>query len=379
MTSENEFPWSQASVADVIVQKRGSQIRKLPTSEYFQSGKLPIIDQGADIICGYTDNVGAAYPYDLPVIVFGDHTRVLKYIDFPFVVGADGTQCLQPSKQLNPRFFYYALTAINLQSEGYARHFKLLKEKHISFPGIDEQQRIAEVLRSVDDTIAASVAVTDRTNSLLNAFLSDTFSEKDGTGTERCMFPIEDMLDRIIDYRGVAPPKSDKGVPLITARNVRFGYLVEEPREFIAEEAYDSWMRRGIPMAGDILFTTEAPLGFVAEFPPYKAALGQRTITLVPKLDRLDRKYLKWLLLSPPAQATIHRHATGSTAKGIKQSTFRKLQFKFHSLEKQIEIGTYCSSLAEAVTRSRESVSQLRRVKARLLKDLLSGGVRVPK
>lgn len=155
MSASVDLPdrWQNMQVGDALSRQRGSVIRKLQTSEYLSSGTLPIVDQGTKFICGYTNDLTATYPYDLPVVVFGDHTRVFKFVDFPFAIGADGTQCLHPHDQFDPRFFFYCLQGLDLRAEGYARHFKLLKEQTIPLPPLAEQKRIAEVLRSVDKVI----------------------------------------------------------------------------------------------------------------------------------------------------------------------------------------------------------------------------------
>src|ERR1700687_4376631 len=92
--------------------------------------------------------------------------------------------------------------------------------------------------------------------------------------------PLGEILADVIDYRGKAPPKSDSGVQLITARNVRPGSLDLTHKEFIPEQEYESWMNRGIPTPGDLMFTTEAPLGNVCMFPiTGKFAVGQRIVS----------------------------------------------------------------------------------------------------
>lgn len=249
----------------------------------------------------------------------------------------------------------------------------------INLPPLDEQRRIAEVLRSVDEAIAANQEMLRQSEVALSALSEDLFSaRKTGGSSEWPQYPLEDMLDKVIDYRGVPPPKADSGIPLLTAKNVRFGYIDFEPREYIAEKDYNSWMRRGLPSAGDIMFTTEAPLGNVAEFPDIKAALGQRTLTLVPKSGALDAKFLKWLLLSKPAQDMIWSHATGSTAKGIKQRTFRKLRFGFPALEEQARISELLEDIGAARDAAKRSNEAYVTIKSHLLSDLLAGCVRVP-
>src|SRR5262249_4380103 len=103
---------------------------------------------------------------------------------------------------------------------------------------------------------------------------------------------LDQPLSRLIDYRGKTPPKTSAGVPLITAKNVRRGYIDPEPREYIADADYASWMRRGIPDAGDVLFTTEAPLGNAAALPVGRVALAQRVVTFCPNRSVLHPEYL---------------------------------------------------------------------------------------
>ena len=126
---------------------------------------------------------------------------------------------------------------------------------------------------------------------------------------------------RFIDYRGKTPEKTTSGLRLITAKNVKMGYLQETPMEFVAPKSYDGWMTRGIPKMGDVLFTTEAPLANVAQLDTEeKVVFAQRIIVLQPSENNLDRTFLKYLLLSDLAQQRIHEKGTGATVKGIKAS-----------------------------------------------------------
>ena len=146
--------WSTATIESCL---EGLSFRKIPkvlARDYKPSGSYPIIDQGQNLIAGWTDDDSVLISTDLPIVIFGDHTRVFKYIDFPFVKGADGTQLLKPKAGIEPLFFYYACRAINLPSRGYNRHFKALKKKEIPIPPIGEQRNIARTLRRIDDAIS---------------------------------------------------------------------------------------------------------------------------------------------------------------------------------------------------------------------------------
>ena len=146
-------------------------------------------------------------------------------------------------------------------------------------------------------------------------------------------------LCRFIDYRGKTPEKTASGLRLITAKNVKMGYLQENPMEFVAPESYDSWMTRGIPKMGDGLFTTEAPLANVAQLDTdEKVVFAQRIIVLQPAANNLDRTFLKYLLLSDVAQDRILEQGTGATVQGIKASLLKTIPIEFPPLTEQQRI-----------------------------------------
>lgn len=143
---------------------------------------------------------------------------------------------------------------------------------------------------------------------------------------------------RFIDYRGKTPRKTTQGVRLITAKNVRMGTLRRDPEEFIAEADYDGWMTRGLPQKGDVLFTTEAPLGNVAQLgTDERVAMAQRIITMRP-ITEVDPTFLKMILMSPLLQNAILRQATGMTATGIKAAKLKLIPIPIPPLLEQRRI-----------------------------------------
>ncbi|MEO5607615.1 MAG: restriction endonuclease subunit S [Polaromonas sp.] len=164
--------------------------------------------------------------------------------------------------------------------------------------------------------------------------------------------PLEEWMAAIIDYRGKTPEKTSSGIPLITAKIVKGGRIAA-PDEFIAEEAYEQWMRRGIPEPGDVVLTTEAPLGEVAQLDGRKVALAQRIITLRGKPELLDNTYLKFALQSSSIQEQLHGRASGSTVTGIKQSELRKLQLSFPSIQEQKRVAKILGSIDNKIDLNR--------------------------
>src|SRR5438270_3459804 len=116
--------WNKRPFEDCI--EKVTYTTKIQRKDFLDDGEFPIVSQEEDFINGYWNNGADLFKVMTPVIVFGDHTKVLKYVDFDFVLGADGVKILQPREFLLPKFFYYQLQTANLDSLGYARHYKLL-------------------------------------------------------------------------------------------------------------------------------------------------------------------------------------------------------------------------------------------------------------
>lgn len=160
--------WEVRKVGELLAKvARGP---KIPKKDYEPEGTIPVIDQGKEFIGGFTEDRASRID-DLPIILFGDHTRILKYIDFPFACGADGTQLLKSNARRMPMaLFYYALAATDLSNFAYARHFKFLKEEYVCVPTEEVAVRFDNIaVRQRDQirTLTQQNAVLRRTHNLL--------------------------------------------------------------------------------------------------------------------------------------------------------------------------------------------------------------------
>ena len=146
-------------------------------------------------------------------------------------------------------------------------------------------------------------------------------------------------IESIVDYRGKTPNKTDSGVFLVTARNIKKGIIdYSLSNEFISEEDYSTVMSRGTPNIGDVLFTTEAPLGQVANVDNIDIALAQRVIKFSGKKGILDNYFFKYFIMSEEFQTSLNLFASGSTVKGIKAERFVYLRKLIPPLSEQKEI-----------------------------------------
>lgn len=174
--------------------------------------------------------------------------------------------------------------------------------------------------------------------------------------------PLEEVIEKFIDYRGKTPKKTSYGIPLITAKIIKEGFI-QEVKEFIAEEDYEVWMRRGFPRENDVVLTTEAPLGEVALInTDKKIALAQRVITLRGKENVMDNVFLKYSLQGTVMQARLRERESGSTVTGIKSSELKKVIIDFPNIEIQKRIGAMLKSLDDKISINKKMIFNLEQI-----------------
>ena len=179
--------------------------------------------------------------------------------------------------------------------------------------------------------------------------------------------PLEDLF-RFIDYRGRTPTRTAKGVRLITAKNVRMGYVSNEPVEFIDDRAYKQWMTRGFPQNGDLLFVTEgATMGFVGTIElQFEFALAQRTIDLQPYLHSYSR-FVLFTLMSPIFQEAVLTNSTGTAVKGIKAAKLKRIRVPLPPLAEQQRIVARVNEFMALCDRLETQLSTIENESSRLL------------
>lgn len=241
------------------------------------------------------------------------------------------------SKALSQRYLYWWFKSIAdvIVAEGTGATVQgvklpFIKSLQIPTPPPFEQRRIVEVLDEafVGIATAKANAETNRHNAraLFESYLQSVFTDCRRGWVKA---PIGQHI-RFIDYRGKTPYKTKHGLRLITAKNVKMGHLQEAPQEFVAPSSYNTWMTRGIPRRGDVLFTTEAPLANVAQLDTdEKVVFAQRIIIMQADPNILDSTFLKYLLMSPPVQERIRARGTGATVQGIKASLLKSIEIHF--------------------------------------------------
>lgn len=143
MTEQQNIPkhWEIKKIGEVC-EKISLNGIKIKQKDYLSVGKFPVIDQGQDLIGGYFNDESLLIPSEPPFVIFGDHTKVKKYVNFKFIAGADGVKVLKPFKSYDTKFFYYLIQTVKIPDKGYARHFQFLEKAEIPLPPLQEQQAI---------------------------------------------------------------------------------------------------------------------------------------------------------------------------------------------------------------------------------------------
>ena len=240
-----------------------------------------------------------------------------------------------------PRFLMYALrgkrTYIENRAKGVAQKGIYLKEVSdidIYIPDISNQEIIINKLDKVNAIIKLRQEELLALDDLIKARFVELFDGK---------YPEDTLLNlcNIVDYRGKTPEKVEHGLPFITAKNVKMHHMTLEPREYISKETYDKVMVRGFPKEGDVVFTTEAPLGNVCRIPHFDTEfyIGQRIVTM--QTDALNPTYLEYALSDEEFVRKYMGKSSGSTVTGIRVRLLEQLTIPVPARTLQDEFSTF--------------------------------------
>ena len=275
---------------------------KIQRNDYASQGVLPVVDQGQKLIGGYCDDESRKYAGPLPVIVFGDHTRIFKFVDFPFALGADGVRVLTATPPFNAKFLFYYLLSAKISSRGYARHFKFLREVEFPLIASSEQRRIVELLEQADALRrqrAEADAVAER---IRPALFHEMFG--DPQKNEKCwsVVPLQVAGAEVRYGLGQPPKSSPDGLPLLRATNIHHGRIFEE--SLLRVRAEDVPKTRRAFLSGDdvLVVRSGAYTGDVAQVTEKWAGSVAGYDLIVSPGPSLVGEFIESFLLTPAIQ-----------------------------------------------------------------------------
>ena len=239
-------PWPTLQFDEAVEDASGGNI-KTKQNDYAEVGEFPIVDQGKALIAGYTDDEAALCKVPLPVVIFGDHTRCLKFVDFPFGMGADGVKVLKPKAGLDAKFLYHYLRQIKLPDGGYDRHFKYLKRETVPLPPLEEQRRIAAILDQAETLRTQRRTALALQGSLTQSFFLDMFGDALASDERTPMGKL------VSEFRyGTSEKSGNAGFPTLRIPNVASGSLDLSELKTVSVEAAE--FERLRLLCGDLLF-----------------------------------------------------------------------------------------------------------------------------
>ncbi|MEZ6131161.1 MAG: restriction endonuclease subunit S [Planctomycetaceae bacterium] len=392
--------WTIAGFDQTIVKGR-IKIGKVQASDYLPSGTYPIVDQGQKSIAGYSNDATGVYEDRLPVIVFGDHTRIFKYVDFPFVAGADGTQILLPNdEEFHPRFLFYAYCFLSIPSRGYNRHFTLLKQKRIPKPPIEEQRAIAGVLRTVQRATEATEKLISAARQLKQSLMRHLFTygpvsfqeadqvelQETAAGTIRVEWEVTTLGNLFSIKHGYAFKSkffnSNGDLVLLTPGHFydEGGFRDQkEKTKYYTGEVPDGYLLK----KGDLLvaMTEQSPglLGSPVVIPDSNRFLHNQRLGLVQGIDesRTLSGFLFHLFNTPTIRNEISSNSTGTKVKHTSPTKIGAISALLPSVREQEQITTMLDTVGTMQATYLKRMTALEILFESLLHELMTGQRRV--
>lgn len=334
--------------------------KKLPQKDYLPEGRFAVVDQGEARIGGFSNDERLLSHAPVPAIVFGDHTRAVKFINVPFIQGADGVRVLSTPMGIDRAYAFNALRAVELPDKGYSRHFKFLKATSFPLPPLAEQKRIVAKLDALNSNSARARTELSRIENLVSrykqAVLSKAFSgaltkewrlehaalaggkelrteliskwaslqkkpsELDFSGSDVLgelpsswtWMPVAGLATKVVDGVHKKPHYVDSGVPFITVKNLTAGPgLSFEDCRFVSLEDHKEFTKRTNPEEGDILISKDGTLGVVRAVRTSREFSIFVSVALVKPIDRSMTNYLELAFTSPILQGQMGGVGTG--------------------------------------------------------------------
>lgn len=366
--------WEQRKLGEIIEVNSGKDYKHL------KSGNIPVYGTG-----GYMLSVNDALSFDKDAIGIGRKGT----IDKPYILKSpfwtvDTLFYAIPKENYTLNFVFGIFQKIDWKSMDESTGVPSLSKAtinnvRVSYPNSTEQIKIGQYFSQLDDLITLHQRECDQLKELKKSMLKKMFPRDESSIPEVRFAGFTDAWEQrklidlcdYVDYRGKTPNKSDSGIFLVTAKNVKDGYIdYDVSKEYIPEDKYEEVMRRGKPKIGDVLITTEAPCGNVAQVNKPNIALAQRIIKYRGHNQVIDNTYLKYYLLSPFFQNILNMKSSGGTVQGIKGSVLHQQKISFTKYTEQLKIGQCLDSLDSLITLHQRELEILKNLKKTCLKRM---------
>ncbi len=278
---------------------------KVHRRDYLPDGAIPVIDQGHSFVAGYTNDKRALFEGDLPVVLFGDHTLTFKYVDFPFALGADGVKALSIKDAFCPKYLFYYWQSHNIQSQGYSRHFKFLKEIELPLIPLSEQRRVVKLLDQAEALPKRHVEASAKAARILPALFYKIFGDPATNSKRWPTAALEELAE--IGTELIDPNQS----PYLDLVHIGAEQIEKETGRILAPTLVrNSHLRSGkfYFTAAHVLYSKIRPYLNKVAFPRCEGICSADIYPIRPRDSRLSNWYIVALLRSPAflAYARVH-------------------------------------------------------------------------
>ena len=355
---------------------------KIKQKAYLQSGTLPVIDQGQELVGGYTNDCQKQIVCDFPVIVFGDHTKNVKYINFPFCAGADGIKILKAKDDIFPKYLYYGTKFLTfcIEDKGYARHYQHIEKQELSVPPLPEQERIVakieELFSQLDAAVAELKSVKEKLAFYRQAVLKEAFEAFDNTEE------IKNVSQFVTSgSRGWAQYYSNEG-----AKFIRIGNLTRTTIDIGLDDVQHVSLPpnaegiRSLLFANDVLVSITADLGSIGLVPNNlgEAYINQH-IAMIRFKNPVLSKFYAWYLRSDHGQKQLLKNRRGNGKQGLGLDDIRNTKVPViseqqadavvNNIEERLSL---CGSIEQTVDTALQQAAALRQS---ILKQAFEGNL----
>lgn len=342
--------------------KINGKIVKVEQSQYKPNGKIPIISQESELISGYTQGTVPAISHDnLPLVVFGDHSKIFKYVNFPFVCGAEGVKLLKPKKDLfKPKAFYYIIRNSKFDTSGkYSRHFVELSKMDIPVPPPDAQNKIISVMDDYENKIdKINLVIKHLTEEIVKKVVSE--SDLDST--------LDRICNIVMDKEN--PQKNpDSQYTLIGLENIEQGTGKILSHETVLGREILSVKNKFVK--GQVLYGKLRPYLNKVNFAEFDGICSTDILVLSPNDKLSDGRILSYILLDSAFVSKTVSAISGLSLPRISPEQLMNVKIKYPSPNKQKLLIKIIDSMEKKIKEKNAELNKLKQEQVQALNQLL--------
>lgn len=307
--------------------------QKIKQKDYLKEGSFPVIDQGQTIIGGYSNDSTKCVNGVLPLLVFGDHTRCVKYITFPFCAGADGTKILQPKAGINPRYLYYGTRylVLTMPDRGYARHYQYIEKMDLPVPTLPVQERIVARIDELFSQLDAGVETLKKTKAQLAVYRQAVLKEAFAGCANKVPFKqiMDSCLGKMLDK------EKNRGIMQNYLRNANvrwFNFDLSDVSQMRIEE--DEHERFSI-VKNDLIICEGGEPGRCAVWEDDTPTFFQKALHRVRFTDGSEPKFYMYYIWFLSQTGALKPYITGTGIKHLTGESLKRMPVITVSVDKQ--------------------------------------------